>query len=165
MKMKKFGPTEQIVFDLAKPIADECGSQIWDVRFEKEGASCYLRVFIDREEGVTIDDCEAVSRPLSDILDEKDPISQGYFLEVGSAGLERELIRESHFEASLGEFVTVKLFKAIDGVKEFTAKLAAYDKEKLTLAFPLDENEDNSKEILLADIAAVRLYEDFDKLF
>ncbi len=165
MKMKKFGPTEQIVFDLAKPIADECGSQIWDVRFEKEGASWYLRVFIDREEGVTIDDCEAVSRPLSDILDEKDPISQGYFLEVGSAGLERELIRESHFEASLGEFVTVKLFKAIDGVKEFTAKLAAYDKEKLTLAFPLDENEDNSKEILLADIAAVRLYEDFDKLF
>lgn len=165
MKMKKFGATEQLVFDLAKPIADECGSRIWDVRFEKEGASWYLRVFIDREEGVTIDDCEAVSRPLSDILDEKDPISQGYFLEVGSAGLERELIREAHFEASLGEFVTVKLFKAIEGVKEFTAKLAGFDKEKLTLAFPLDENEDNSKEILLADIAAVRLYEDFDKLF
>ncbi len=165
MKMKKFGATEQLVFELAKPIADECGSRIWDVRFEKEGASWYLRVFIDREEGVTIDDCEAVSRPLSDILDEKDPISQGYFLEVGSAGLERELIREAHFEASLGEFVTVKLFKAIEGVKEFTAKLAGFDKEKLTLAFPLDENEDNSKEILLADIAAVRLYEDFDKLF
>jgi ribosome maturation factor RimP len=163
MKIKKFGTTEQLVYDLAKPIADECGSQIWDVRFEKEGASWYLRVFIDREEGVTIDDCEAVSRPLSDILDEKDPISQGYFLEVGSAGLERELIRESHFEASLGEFVTLKLFKAVEGVKEFTAKLLAYDKEKLILAFPIDENEDNSKEILLADIAAVRLYEDFDK--
>ena len=60
MKMKKFGATEQIVFDLAKPIADECGSEIWDVRFEKEGASWYLRVFIDREEGVTIDDSEAL---------------------------------------------------------------------------------------------------------
>jgi len=163
MKMKKFGSTEQLVFDLVKPIADECGSRIWDVRFEKEGASWYLRVFIDRDEGVTIDDCEAVSRPLSDILDEKDPIEQGYFLEVGSAGLERELIRESHFEASLGEFVTIKLFKQIDGVKEFTAKLTAYSKENLTLSIPLNENEENAREFAMADIAAVRLYEDFDK--
>lgn len=163
MKIKKFGTTEQLVYDLAKPIADECGSQIWDVRFEKEGASWYLRVFIDREEGVTIDDCEAVSRPLSDILDEKDPISQGYFLEVGSAGLERELLRESHFEASVGELVTVKLFRPIEGVKDFTAKLTAYDKEKVTLAFPLDTETETAKEILLADIATVKLYEDFDK--
>ncbi len=163
MKIKKFGTTEQLVYDLAKPIADECGSQIWDVRFEKEGASWYLRVFIDREEGVTIDDCEAVSRPLSDILDEKDPISQGYFLEVGSAGLERELLRESHFDASVGELVTVKLFRPIEGVKDFTAKLTAYDKEKVTLAFPIDTETETSKEILLADIATVKLYEDFDK--
>ncbi|MBE6844246.1 MAG: ribosome maturation factor RimP [Ruminococcus sp.] len=163
MKMKKFGATEQIVFDLAKPIADECGSEIWDVRFEKEGASWYLRVFIDREEGVTIDDCEAVSRPLSDLLDEKDPISQGYFLEVGSAGLERELIRESHFKASLGKLVTVKLFKALDGVKDFTAKLSGFDKESLQLAFPVETDEAAAKTVLLSDIATVRLYEDFDE--
>lgn len=163
MKMKKFGATEQLVFELAKPIAESCGSEIWDVRFEKEGASWYLRVFIDREEGVTIDDCEAVSRPLSDLLDEKDPISQGYFLEVGSAGLERELIRESHFEASVGKIVTVKLFKAIDGVKEFTAKLSGYDKEKLNLSFPVETAEDNTKTILLSDIANIKLYEDFEE--
>lgn len=162
MKMKKFNATEQLVFDLAKPVADELGSNIWDVRFEKEGASWYLRVFIDREEGVTIDDCEALSRPLSDLLDEKDPISQAYFLEVGSAGLERELIRESHFSASAGSLVTVKLFRQIDGVKEFTAKLKAYDKESLTLAFPVDTGDDNEKLIQLADISNVRLYEDFN---
>ncbi len=163
MKMKKFGATEQLVFDLAKPIADELGSEIWDVRFEKEGASWYLRVFIDREDGVNIDDCEAVSRPLSDLLDEKDPISQGYFLEVGSAGLERELIRESHFEASLGQIVSVKLFRAIDGVKDFTAKLSGYDKEALQLSFPVETEEDNTKTILLSDIANIRLYEDFEE--
>lgn len=162
MKMKKFGSTEQLVFDLAKPIADECGSEIWDVRFEKEGASWYLRVFIDREDGVNIDDCEAVSRPLSDLLDEKDPISQGYFLEVGSAGLERELIREAHFKASLGKLVNVKLFRPLDGVKEFTAKLSDFDKEKLKLSFPAG-NDENAREIPLSDISGVRLYEDFNE--
>lgn len=164
MKMKKFGATEQLVFDLAKPIADECGCEIWDVRFEKEGASWYLRVFIDKADGVTIDDCEAVSRPLSDILDEKDPISQGYFLEVGSAGLERELIRESHFQASLGKFVSVKLFRQIEGVKDFTAVLKAFDKETLSLGFPVETAEEIPlKEFALADIAAIKLYEDFEE--
>ncbi len=163
MKMKKFGSTEQLVFDLVKPIADEFGSDIWDVRFEKEGASWYLRVFIDREDGVTIDDCEAISRPLSDLLDEKDPISQGYFLEVGSAGLERELIRESHFEASLNQTVSIKLFKAIDGVKDFTATLTGFDKEALKLSFPIETEEENSKTIMLSDIASIRLYEDFEE--
>ena len=85
MKIKKFGTTEQLVHSLAEPIAHEKGLRIWDVRFEKEGASWYLRVFIDKDSGVTIDDCEALSRPLNDLLDEKDPIKQGYFLEVGSA--------------------------------------------------------------------------------
>lgn len=163
MKMKKYGATEQIVFELALPIAEENGLEIWDVRFEKEGASWYLRVFIDKEDGVNIDDCEAVSRPLSDILDEKDPISQGYFLEVGSAGIERELVRESHFSASLGKLVNIKLIRPLDGVKEFTAKLSDYDKEKLVLAFPADTGDSgNSKEIPLADIANVKLYDDFN---
>ncbi len=163
MKMKKFGATEQLVFDMVKPIADELGSDIWDVRFEKEGASWYLRVFIDREDGVNIDDCEAVSRPLSDLLDEKDPISQSYVLEVGSAGLERELIRESHFAASLGKMVTVKLFRAIDGVKDFNAVLSEYEKEELKLSFPIETEEDNSKTFALADIASIKLYEDFEE--
>lgn len=163
MKMKKFGATEQLVFDLVKPIADELGSEIWDVRFEKEGASWYLRVFIDREEGVTIDDCEAVSRPLSDLLDEKDPIEQAYILEVGSPGLERTLIRESHFEASVGSMLSVKLFRAIEGVKEFNAVLSGYDNEALKLSFPVETEEENTRTILLSDIASVKLYEDFEE--
>lgn len=163
MKMKKFGATEQLVFDLVKPIADELGSEIWDVRFEKEGASWYLRVFIDREEGVTIDDCEAISRPLSDLLDEKDPIEQSYILEVGSPGLERTLIRESHFELCVGKMLSVKLFKSIDGVKEFNAVLSGYDSEALKLSFPVETTDGNTKTILLSDIANVKLYEDFEE--
>lgn len=163
MKIKKFGATEQLVYDLAKPVADEKQLQIWDVRFEKEGASWYLRVFIDKEEGITIDDCEALSRPLSDILDEKDPISQSYFLEVGSAGLERELIRQSHFEACTGEIVNVKLIRPLEGVREFTATLSGFDKEKVRVSFPVNSCGDGGeKEIPLADIANIKLYDDFN---
>jgi len=159
MKMKKFGSTEQLVYELAKPIAQENGVEIWDVRFEKEGASWYLRVFIDKEDGINIDDCEALSRPLSTLLDEKDPISQGYFLEVGSAGLERELIRESHFTACMGKAVTVKMIRPIDGVKDFTAELSGFDKESVKLSFPVNSGEEGngSKEIPLGDIAHIKL--------
>lgn len=164
MKIKKFGTTEQLVHGLAEPIAHEKGLQIWDVRFEKEGASWYLRVFIDKDSGVTIDDCEALSRPLSDLLDEKDPIKQGYFLEVGSAGIERELLRQSHFEASCGKLVTVKMIRPIEGVKDFIAELSGFDKEKVMLSFPVNTGGDDrgTKEIHLADIAHIKLYDDFN---
>lgn len=162
VKIKKFGNTEQLVFDLVKPIADQFGTEIWDVRFEKEGASWYLRVFIDREDGVNIDHCEEISRPLSDILDEKDPISQGYFLEVGSAGIERELIRESHFKASLGKLVKIKLFRPLDGVKEFTAILSEFTKESLKLSPPVETGDENLREISLSDIANIKLYDDYN---
>ena len=157
MKIKKFGNTEKLVYELVKPIADEKGSDIWDVRFEKEGASWYLRVFIDRQEGVSIDDCEAVSRPLSDLLDEKDPISQGYFLEVGSAGLDRELIRQSHFEASVGKPVRAGLYKQLNGSKEAVGLLKSFDSEKLTLALPMGEGDDSSISIPLAIMPALKL--------
>ena len=111
MKLKKNGATEQKVYELAAPLAESLGLVIWDVRFEKEGASWYLRVFIDKDEGISIDDCEAMSRPLSDLLDEADPIDQQYFLEVGSAGLERDLVRESHFAASIGAVVRMRLIR------------------------------------------------------
>lgn len=164
MKIKKFGATEQLVYDLAKPVADEKELQIWDVRFEKEGASWYLRVFIDKESGITIDDCEALSRPLSDLLDEKDPISQGYFLEVGSAGLERDLLRQSHFETSIGKLVKIKMIRPIEGVRDFIAELSDFDKEKVVLSFPVNYGDDGggTKEIPLADIAHIKLYDDFN---
>ena len=159
MKIKKFGNTEKLVYELVKPIADSLGSRIWDVRFEKEGASWYLRVFIDRYDGVTIDDCEAVSRPLSDILDEKDPIPQGYFLEVGSAGLERELKRQQHFEAAVGEVLNVKLYRAMEGTKEVLGRLISFDKESLMLAFPFGDGSEGAKnvQIPLENISVVRL--------
>ncbi|MGN1481377.1 ribosome maturation factor RimP [Porcipelethomonas sp.] len=165
MKIKKFGATEQLVYELAKPIAEENGVDIWDVRFEKEGASWYLRVFIDKEDGINIDDCEAVTRPLSDILDEKDPISQGYFLEVGSAGIERELLRESHFRACTGSVVHVKMIRPLEGIKEFTAELSGFTKDSVTLSFPVNSAGDggNVREIPLADIANIRLYDDFNE--
>ena len=94
MKLKKFGATEKKVYDLIKPITDELGYYLWDVSYVKEGAMWYLRVFIDRDEGITIDDCEKVTEPVNKILDEADPIAQSYMLEVGSAGLERELLKE-----------------------------------------------------------------------
>ena len=106
---------------------------IWDVRFEKEGASWYLRVFIDKDEGISIDDCEAMSRPLSDLLDEADPIDQQYFLEVGSAGLERVLKRPSDFQKYLGSPITVKLYRPRNGMKEIPCVLRAYEDGRLTV--------------------------------
>lgn len=156
MKLKKFGSTEQKVAELTKPLADELGLDIWDIRLEKEGALWYLRVFIDKEDGISIDDCEALSRPLSKILDEKDPVPQSYILEVGSAGLERELIREKHFENSCGKPVRVHLIRPYEGERDFTGILKEFDRDKLVIG-----DDENNMEALFSEISYVRLYEDF----
>ena len=127
MKMKKFGGTERVVYDLVKPIADEFGYTIWDVCFEKEGAYWYLRVFIDHPDGITIEDCEKMTRPVNAAVDAADPISQAYVLEVGSAGLERQLKRPGDFQQFMGSPVLVKTYQPKDGRKEFAGKLAGYD--------------------------------------
>ena len=157
MKYKKFGGTEQKVYDLIKPITDELGYYLWDVCYEKEGAMWYLRVFIDQDEGISIDDCERATAPISDILDEKDPVPQSYMLEVGSAGLERELVKEEHFEVCIGDKVTVRFFKPVDGQKEMTAELAGADKDGITVI--TDSGEE--KTFPLADVAQVKLWLDF----
>lgn len=157
MKIKKSGSTEKTVYDIAKPLADELGLTIWDVCFVKEGAAWYLRVFIDKAEGITIDDCEALSRPMNKLLDELDPISQSYFFEVGSAGLERTLEREEHFDASLGKHVKVRLIIAEDGIKEFEGTLNGRSKEALDIL-----TEDGSKTIGLEKIAHVKLVDDYE---
>ena len=99
------------------------GVTLWDVRFLKEGANWYLRVFIDKPEGISIDDCTAVSHAIDPIIAEADPIDKSYFLEVCSPGIERELPRPWHYEAVLGEKIKIKLYKALDGKKEFTGLL------------------------------------------
>ena len=115
------------VFGLIKETVEAQGVELWDVRFVKEGASHYLRVFIDKSEGVSINDCTDVSHAIDPIIDEADPIDISYYLEVSSPGLQRELCRPEHFEKMLGKVVNVKLFKALEGKKEFSGALKAYD--------------------------------------
>lgn len=158
MKLKKFGGTEQKIYDLVKPVTDELGYFLWDVCYVKEGASWYLRIFIDRDEGITIDDCEKVTEPVNAILDEADPIPQSYMLEVGSAGLERELLKEDHFEVCKGDKVRIRFIRSVDGEKEISAVLLGADKNTITVAA-----DDGSEKVLqLADIAFVKLWFDFE---
>lgn len=103
------------------------GVELWDVRYVKEGASYYLRVFIDKADGINIDDCTNVSHAIDPILDEADPIKDSYYLEVCSPGIERELVKPQHFVKVLGQKIKIRLFKARDGQKEFTGILKAYD--------------------------------------
>ena len=116
----------EVAAALAAPIAARNGCEIWDVEYVKEAGEWYLRVYIDRAEGISIDDCEAVSRPLSDALDEADPIDGPYTLEVSSAGADRVLKRPEHFERFLGSTVDVKLYRAQGGRKEWTGTLTGH---------------------------------------
>lgn len=118
---------------LAKPIVEEEGCSLWDVEYVREAGSWYLRVFIDKEGGVSIDDCERISRRLDPILDEEDPIPDSYVFEVGSAGAERELKRPSDFEQFMGSQVEVRLYQPVKGSKTFVGLLSGYDQGKVTV--------------------------------
>jgi ribosome maturation factor RimP len=115
------------VWALAEPIARENGCEIWDVEYVKEAGGWFLRVYIDRPDGVSISHCEAVSRALDPILDEHDPIPGSYTFEVSSAGAERQLKRPSDFERFIGHLAEVRLYQAKNGQKEFVGHLAGYD--------------------------------------
>lgn len=139
---KKGGNTVAQVWELAKPLAEELGLTLWDVRFVKEGAQWYLRIFIDKEDGVGIDDCVAMSHAIDKPLDELDPISQAYCLEVCSPGIDRELVRPEHFEAFMGAPVRVRLIRPMeDGTREFLGLLLEYGEDRsLVLALSEDES-------------------------
>ena len=111
----KGGSTVKTVWEIAEPIAQSLGLEIWDIRFEKEGADWFLRIFIDKADGVSIDDCVEMSHAIDKPLDEADPIEQSYCLEVSSPGLERDLKRDAHFEKSIGDKIMVKLIRPVDG--------------------------------------------------
>ena len=121
------------VYELIKDAVEAEGVRLWDVRFLKEGASWYLRVFIDKPEGISIDDCTNVSHAIDPIIDEADPIDVSYYLEVCSPGIERELKRSRHYEESLGMQVRLKLYRAYDGKKEITGTLEDVTEENVTL--------------------------------
>lgn len=118
---------EKIVWDAAKPIAEGFGCSIYDVEYVKEGQNYFLRVYIDKDGGVSTDDCEAVSRALDPVLDELDPIESAYFLEISSPGLDRKLSRPEHFEAAVGKMIDLKLFSQVNGSKELAGVLRSFD--------------------------------------
>ena len=139
------------VYSIIKETVEAQGVTLWDVRFLKEGASWYLRVFIDREGGVSIDDCTNVSHAIDPIIDEEDPIDLPYYLEVCSPGLERELTRPFHYERVLGEKIKIRLYKALDGKKEFIGILKKTG-ESLVLDVDGTELTFNIKEISKANL-------------
>ncbi|MFI3255237.1 MAG: ribosome maturation factor RimP [Eubacteriales bacterium] len=142
------------VATLALPIVEEQGCTLWEVEYVKEAGSWFLRVFIDKVGGISIEDCENVSRPLSDLLDENDPIEGSYVLEVSSAGADRILTKEAHFLQFMENEVQVKLYRAHEGQKEWIGLLKSWDNGDLTLA--VGENEPMKME--KKEIAQVRLY-------
>lgn len=142
--------------ELLRPIAEANGVDIYDVEYVEEVGEWYLRAYIDKEGGVTIDDCEAVSRALSDALDANEFIDDAYYLEVSSPGLGRALKKDRHLEKSIGEDVDIKTYKPIDGTKEFTGKLVSFDKDTVTLMI-LEKEVSFSRK----DIAKINLTLDF----
>ncbi len=144
---------ENIVYKLAEPIAEENQCEVVDVVYKKEGSDWFLRVFIDKDEGITIDDCEAVSRALSEEIDRVDPITQGYYLEVSSPGINRPLKRPKDFEKFIGEEIEIKLYKVVKGKKTICGILEDY---KDDIIFMKDEEGELLK-INKKDAALVKL--------
>lgn len=142
---------------LLEPIMDKTHFELVDVEYVREGGNWFLRVYIDKPGGIAIDDCELVSRALSDLLDKHDFIPDAYILEVGSPGLGRQLKKDKDFARSIGEEVEIKLYRAINKQKDFFGILKAYDKDTITI-----ELEDETEMILeRKDIAMIRLALDF----
>ncbi len=139
------------------PVMEENHFELVDVEYVKEAGTWYLRAYIDKEGGFTVDDCEMVSRRLGDWLDKEDFIDESYILEVSSPGLGRPLKKEKDFKRSMGEQVEIKLYRAVDRQKDFTGALAAYDENTVTIRY-----EDGSESTFdRKDIALIRLAFDF----
>lgn len=151
--MAKANNTEAKVMPLLEPIVEANGLELVDLEFVKEGVNWYLRVYIDKDGGVNIDDCERVSRALEAKLDEHDPIEQAYILEVSSPGIDRPLKKESDFVKYKGEIIDVKLYKAQDGSKQYQGKLLGLEEGVLSI----EEENGNVVKFEQKDIASVRL--------
>lgn len=155
--MAKDSNTVSAVRMIAEPIAKKLGLQIWDIRFIKEGTGWFLRIFIDKDGGVGIDDCVEMSRALNDPLDEADLIEQAYCLEVSSPGVERELVRNEHFQKYIGEKVKLKTIRPVDGKREFSGTLESYDNGMITVRF----EDESGLSVNKKEAAWVKL-DDFD---
>ncbi len=145
--------------ELLGPTINELGYELWDVEYVKEGSEYYLRITIDTEEGITIDDCEKVHRAIDPILDEADPIEDSYHLEVSSPGIERELKYDWHFDAFIGSTVEVKLYAPVNGVKSVVGELVAHSDEGVRVSCA------GTEMLLPSDkVAKVQTVFDFDNI-
>lgn len=149
--------TVQRVEEIIAPIANDMGFDLWNVQFSKEGTDWYLRIFIDKDGGVDINDCVDFTHAVTKPLDEADPISQSYMLEVSSPGVERELVKDEHFEKYIGSPVMMRTIRAIDGVRDFNGKLVGYENKEITVELKDGENITINKK----DTSYVKL-DDFD---
>jgi len=145
------------VADIVKPYAEELGLDLWDIRFVKEGTDWYLRIFIDKPDGVSIDDCVDLTHAITKPLDEADPIAQSYMLEVCSPGVERELTKDEHFEKFIDADIMIRLIRPIDKVRDFGGKLLSYDNGVITLGLKNGEELSVNRK----DTSYVKL-DDFD---
>ena len=138
---------------LIQPLIDANHFELVDVEWVKEGANWYLRVFIDKEGGITVDDCELVSRAFEEILDKEDYISENYIFEVSSPGLDRPLKKEKDFARSIGKDVEIKVYKALNKEKELVGVLTAYDPETITITL----DDESTMVFNRSDVALIRL--------
>lgn len=141
--------TEQLI----QPLIDANNFELVDVEFVKEGSDWYLRVYIDKDGGITVDDCELISRAFNEILDREDYISEQYIFEVSSPGLMRPLKKEKDYKRSVGKLIDIKLYKPVDKCKEFTGVLDSYDKDTVTIKM----DDDTQKTFDRSDLAMIRL--------
>ncbi len=155
--MTKKEEYEQKTEQLLEPIITENNFELVDVEYVKEGGNWYLRVFIDKEGGITVDDCELVSRALSDLLDQKDFIPDAYILEVSSPGLGRQLKKEKDFARSIGKEVEIKLYKAVGRQKEFAGILVSFNNDTVTVKL----EDESTIDVPRTNISLIRLAFDF----
>ena len=158
--MKKNGGIVGAVKKIAEPLAESLGYVLWDVEYEKQGADMYLRITIDSEEGITIDDCERMHRAIDPLLDEADPIEDAYHLEVSSPGIERELKNDAHIAACTGWDVEVRLYAPLDGAKSYTGTLVGLDGDGNIAVACAPGGE--VRTFARASVAALRTTYDFD---
>ena len=157
MANKKSGGVAGAVRTLAQPLADELGYILWDVEYVREGADYYLRITLDSEQGITIEDCERFSRAIDPVLDEEDPVPDSYHLEVSSPGIERDLKTPAHIAACCGWDVEAKLFSPVEGSRSVRGVLAGMDEDKNVLI----EQPERTLAVPLAAISRLRTVFDF----
>ena len=159
MKLGTYKGVPAKVLPIVEPVVKEQGYYLWDIEFYKEGSEQILCITLDSDEGINIEDCEKVSRAIDAPLDEADPISCEYYLQVSSPGIERELIRPEHFAQFIGADIMVKMIRPLDGIgKEFKGVLTAYEDGMVTIT---DHSGENTVTISKKDAAYIKL-DDFD---